>query len=83
MVTNRKYSTIFSYDFLTIGNASVKNKVTDINDFYKQTYNWQDSYIHVNFTSDGSVTKRGFKIEYNEGMMKEKIYSKKSIEINI
>ena len=41
------------------------SNVASINDSYKQTYYWWDDYVVVNFTSDGSVNKRGFKIEYN------------------
>ena len=44
------------------------SNVTNITDPYKQTYTWWDGHVMVKFTSDGSVNKRGFQIEYSAGI---------------
>ena len=58
----------FSYDILTIGNSRKNASVRNVDDIYKQTYNRWDGYIQINFTSDTSVTRKGFSIEYNAGI---------------
>ena len=41
--------------------------VSNIYDFYQQNYDEIDGFVMINFTSDGSVNKRGFRIEYYLG----------------
>ena len=41
--------------------------VSNIYDFYQQNYDEIDGIVMIKFTSDGSVNKRGFRIEYYLG----------------
>ena len=43
------------------------SNVSNIYDFYQQNYDEIDGFVMINFTSDGSVNKRGFRIEYYLG----------------
>ena len=43
------------------------SNVSSIYDFYQQNYDEIDGLVMINFTSDGSVNKRGFRIEYYLG----------------
>ena len=44
------------------------NNITSIPDFQQLTYEqWENEYVMINFTSDGSYSQRGFRIEYYTG----------------
>ena len=43
------------------------SNVSNIYDSYQQNYDEIDGYAMIKFTSDGSVNKRGFRIEYYLG----------------
>ena len=43
------------------------SNVSSIYDFYQQNYDEIDGIVMIKFTSDGSVNKRGFRIEYYLG----------------
>ena len=43
------------------------SNVSNIYDSYQQHYDEIDGYAMIKFTSDGSVNKRGFRIEYYLG----------------
>ena len=57
----------FRYDRLQVGTPWMMSTVSNIYDFYQQNYDEIDGFVMINFTSDGSVNKRGFRIEYYLG----------------
>ena len=57
----------FRYDRLQVGTPWMMSNVSNIYDSYQQNYDEIDGYIMIKFTSDGSVNKRGFRIEYYLG----------------
>ena len=57
----------FRYDRLQVGTPWMMSQVSNIYDFYQQNYDEIDGLVMINFTSDGSVNKRGFRIEYYLG----------------
>ena len=57
----------FRYDRLQVGTPWMMSTVSNIYDFYQQNYDEIDDFVMINFTSDGSVNKRGFRIEYYLG----------------
>ena len=58
----------FRWDQLYIGTPfSLSNVTTTSGDNYQQIYDQEDSFVLINFTSDGSVNRRGFRIQYYTG----------------
>ena len=57
----------FRYDRLQVGTPWMMSNVSNIYDSYQQNYDEIDGYVMIKFTSDGSVNKRGFRIEYYLG----------------
>ena len=57
----------FRYDRLQVGTPWMMSNVSNIYDSYQQNYDEIDVYVMIKFTSDGSVNKRGFRIEYYLG----------------
>ena len=55
------------YDRLEVGTSWAMSFVSSLNDSYRETYDSWDQYVFINFTSDGSVNYKGFKIEYTAG----------------
>ena len=57
----------FRYDRLQVGTPWMMSNVSNIYDSYQQNYDEIDGHVMIKFTSDGSVNKRGFRIEYYLG----------------
>ena len=57
----------FRFDHLYVGTESEMNNVSSVTDYYQRIYNDQDYFIFINFTSDNSRNRRGFRIEYHTG----------------
>ena len=57
----------FRYDRLQVGTPWMMSNVSNIYDSYQQNYDEIDGNVMIKFTSDGSVNKRGFRIEYYLG----------------
>ena len=55
------------YDRLEVGTSWAMSFVSSLNDSYQETYDSWDQYVFINFTSDGSINFKGFKIEYIAG----------------
>ena len=55
------------YDRLEVGTSWAMSFVSSRNDSYQETYDSWDQYVFINFTSDGSINFKGFKIEYIAG----------------
>ena len=58
---------LIRYDRLEVGTSWAMSFVSSLNDSYQETYDSRDQYVFINFTSDGSVNFKGFKIEYTSG----------------
>ena len=52
-----------------VGTTGAMTDVANTTDYYKQTFNSWDGYVFINFSSDASVNKTGFQLEYNAGTL--------------
>ena len=64
------YIIFFSVDRLYVGTKNALSNVTSTADYYQKKYGIEDGRVFINFTSDSSVTRRGFRIAYFKGYYK-------------